>query len=171
MAAVWEAFFGGLRAWILGLGFIAILLAAAAAMARERDPLVPARRALALATRTPATPWARAGRAVAVGAVSLVFVLQPTLALQIVAVLIGAYGLFFAACELLALIAPPAGAGAEPPARPRCGSWSAERRCSRCWWSRWSSWSPAATRASGRSPGRPARWSTATASPSSATGP
>jgi len=107
VAAVWEAFFGGLRAWILGLGFIAILLAAAAAMARERDPLVPARRALALATRTPATPWARAGRAVAVGAVSLVFVLQPTLALQIVAVLIGAYGLFFAACELLGMIAPP----------------------------------------------------------------
>jgi hypothetical protein len=107
VAAVWEAFFGGLRAWILALGFIAILLAAAAAMAREREPLVPARRALALATRTPATPWARAGRAVAVGAVSLVFVLQPTLALQIVAVLIGAYGLFFAACELLAMIAPP----------------------------------------------------------------
>ena len=107
VAAVWEAFFGGLRAWILGLGFIAILLAAAAAMARERDPLVPARRALALATRTPATPWARAGRAVAVGAVGLVFVLQPTLALQIVAVLIGAYGLFFAACELLGMMAPP----------------------------------------------------------------
>jgi hypothetical protein len=107
VAAVWEAFFGGLRAWILGLGFIAILLAAAAAMARERDPLVPARRALALAIRTPATPWARAGRAVAVGAVSLVFVLQPTLALQIVAVLIGAYGLFFAACELLGMMAPP----------------------------------------------------------------
>jgi hypothetical protein len=42
-----------------------------------------------------------------VGAVSLLFVLQPTLALQIVAVLVGAYGLFFAACELLGLIAPP----------------------------------------------------------------
>jgi hypothetical protein len=109
VAAVWEAFFGGLRAWILGLGFIAILVAAAAAMARERDPIVPARRALAFVTRTPATPWARGGRAVAVGAVSLLFVLQPTLALQIVAVLFGAYGLFFAACELLGLIAlPPA---------------------------------------------------------------
>lgn len=107
VAAVWEAFFGGLRAWILGLGFFAILLAAAAAMARERDPIAPARRALTFATRTPATLWARAGRAVAVGAVSLLFVLQPTLALQIVAVLVGAYGLFFAACELLGMIAPP----------------------------------------------------------------
>jgi hypothetical protein len=107
VAAVWEAFFGGLRAWILGLGFFAILVAAAAAMARERDPVVPARRALAFVTRVPATPWARAGRAVAVGAVSLLFVLQPTLALQIVAVLIGAYGLFFASCELFGLIAPP----------------------------------------------------------------
>jgi hypothetical protein len=107
VAAVWEAFFGGLRAWILGLGFFAIVLAAAAAMARERDPLAVARRALSIATRAPATPSARAGRAVAVGAVSLLFVLQPTLALQIVAVLIGAYGLFFATCELLGMIAPP----------------------------------------------------------------
>jgi len=123
VAAVWEAFFGGLRAWILGLGFIAILLAAAAAMARERDPLVPARRALALATRTPATPWARAGRAVAVGAVSLVFVLQPTLALQIVAVLIGAYGLGLAAAGLFRPDPAngfPAGA---PPGNPEHPSW------------------------------------------------
>ncbi len=107
VAAVWGAFFGGLRTWFLSLGFIAILLAAAAAMARERDPIAPARRALAFVTRTPANPWARAGRAVAVGAVSLLFVLQPTLALQIVAVTIGAYGLFFASCELLGLIGPP----------------------------------------------------------------
>jgi hypothetical protein len=107
VAAVWEAFFGGLRAWMLGLGFFAILLAASAAMARERDPLIPARRALAWATRTPQTSLGRAGRAVAVGAVSLLFVLQPMLALQIIAVMAGAYGLFFAACELLGLIAPP----------------------------------------------------------------
>jgi hypothetical protein len=107
VAAVWEAFFGGLRTWVLGLGFLAILLAASAAMARERDPLVPARRAIGWATRTPQTSWGRAGRAVAVGAVSVLFFLQPTLALQIVAVIIGAYGIFFAACELLGLIAPP----------------------------------------------------------------
>jgi hypothetical protein len=108
VAAVWEAFLGGLRSWILGLGFLAILLTAAAAMARERDPLVPARRALAAVARTPETTWGRAGRAIAVGAVSLLFVFQPTLALQIVAVIVGAYGLFFASCELLGLIAPPA---------------------------------------------------------------
>jgi hypothetical protein len=106
VAAIWEAFFGGLRTWLLALGFFAILFAAAAAMARERDPAAPVRRALAFVTRTPATPWARAGRAVAVGAISLLFVLQPTLALQIVAVVIGAYGLFFASCELLGLIGP-----------------------------------------------------------------
>jgi hypothetical protein len=126
VAAVWEAFFGGLRAWILGLGFFAIVLAAAAAMARERDPLAVASRALSIATRAPATPWARAGRAVAVGAVGVLFVLQPTLALQIVAVLIGAYGLFFAACELLGLIAPPAARErkrrAAPPLRVLVGS-------------------------------------------------
>ena len=107
VAAIWEAFFGGLRSWILGIGFVAILVAAAAAMARERDPLVPARRALAFVTRSPETTWGRAGRAVAVALVSLLFVFQPTLALQIIAVIAGAYGLFFAACELLGLIAAP----------------------------------------------------------------
>jgi hypothetical protein len=108
VAAVWDTFFGGLGTWILGLGFISILLGASAAMARERDPLVPTRRALAFATRTPETTWGRAGRAVGIGAVSLLFILEPTLAIQLVAVLIGAYGLFFACCELLGLIAPPA---------------------------------------------------------------
>jgi hypothetical protein len=108
VAAVWDTFFGALGTWILGLGFISILLGASAAVARERDPLVPTRRALAFTTRTPETTWGRAGRAVAIGAVSLLFVLEPTLALQVVAVLIGAYGLFFACCELLGLIAPPA---------------------------------------------------------------
>jgi hypothetical protein len=106
VAGVWNAYLGGLGTWILALGFISILLAASAAMARERDPLVPARRALAFATRTPESTWGRAGRAVAVGLVSLLFILEPTLALQVVAVLVGAYGLFFASCELLALIAP-----------------------------------------------------------------
>jgi hypothetical protein len=106
VAGVWNAFMGGLGTWILGLGFISILIAASAAMASERDALAPARRSLAFATRTPETAWGRAGRAVGVGAASLLLVLEPSLALQIVAVLIGAYGLFFASCELLALIAP-----------------------------------------------------------------
>jgi hypothetical protein len=125
VAAVWEAFFGGLRTWLLALGFVAILLAAAAAMARERDPVAPLRRAFAFVTGTPATPWVRAGRAVTIGAISFLFVLQPSLALQIVAVVIGAYGLFFASCELLALIGPPPERErirwARPPARVLAG--------------------------------------------------
>ena len=106
VAAACNAFFGALGTWILGLGFISLLVAASAATARERDPLVPARRALAFAGRTPESTWGRAGRAVGLGAVSLLFILEPTLALQIVAVVIGAFGLFFASCELLGLIAP-----------------------------------------------------------------
>ena len=106
VAAVWNAFFGALGTWILGLGFISVLIAASAAMAQERDALVPARRVLAFATRTPESAWGRGGRAVAIGALSLLLILEPTLALQLVAVLIGAYGIFFACCELLALIAP-----------------------------------------------------------------
>jgi hypothetical protein len=115
VAAVWEAFFGGLRDWILHGGLLAILVAAAAAMAREMDATVPLRRAAAFVRRTPETTFGRAGRAIAIGAISLVFVLEPTLALQIVAVAIGAYGLFFAFCELLALIGPPV----REPGQPR----------------------------------------------------
>jgi hypothetical protein len=107
VAAIWDAFLGGLRSWILGIGFVSLLVAASAATARERDPLVPARRALAFVTRSPETSWGRAGRAVAVALVGLLLVFQPTLALQIIAVIAGAYALFFAACELLGLMGAP----------------------------------------------------------------
>jgi hypothetical protein len=104
--AVWDAFLGGLRNWLLGVGFLAVVVGAAAATARERDPMAPARRVAELVTREPESSRGRAGRAVAVGALGLLFVAEPLLALEIVAVLVGAYAVFFAACALLGLIAP-----------------------------------------------------------------
>ena len=107
VAAVWEAFLGGLESFVLYAGLVAVLIAAAAAMAREWDPIVPARRAFERVTRAPQTAAGRAGRALAIGAIGLLCVLEPEQVLHVVIVVLGAYGLFFAACELLALIGPP----------------------------------------------------------------
>jgi hypothetical protein len=104
---VWTAYLGGLGTWTLAVGAVALIVAAAAATAREVDAAAPARRAWELAARAPERPGWRLARAAAIAMVSLVALLQPGLALHIVAVVAGAYGLFYAACEVLAMIAPP----------------------------------------------------------------
>ena len=106
--ATWNAFLGRLGSWMLFGGILSIVVAAAAAMARERDPIAPAKRVWG-AISTPATRLGRGSRAVAIGAIGLLLVLEPGAALRIAAVFLGAYALFFAACELLGLIAPPEG--------------------------------------------------------------
>lgn len=106
VAAIWEALLGGLRTWLLVGGAISLVVAAAAATAREIDATAPARRVATLAARTPEQPMWRAGRAAAIAALSLLVVLKPDLALNMFAVVLGAYGLFYASCELMALIAP-----------------------------------------------------------------
>ncbi|HZA89526.1 MAG TPA: hypothetical protein VE401_04775 [Solirubrobacterales bacterium] len=104
--AVWGNFLDGLRTWFLGVGIFAIVLAAAASTIGAVDVAAPARRVWSLVTRTPkSTPW-RAIRGVALLAASAFVVLRPDLALNIVAVVLGAYGLFLAVSELLLLIAP-----------------------------------------------------------------
>ncbi len=105
--AAWQVFFGTLRTWILVIGGVSILIAAAAAMGREVDATVPARAVVRRATSTPSGTAGRLARALLVGAGGLVLLLQPQLALELVAVVLGAYGLFFAACELMAMLAPP----------------------------------------------------------------
>lgn len=105
--AVWGSFLDGLRGWFLGFGVGAIVLAAAAATVGEVDAAAPARRVGATVLRTPeSTAW-RAIRAVGLLVASVFVVLSSDLALNIVAVVLGAYGLFFAVSEILFLIAPP----------------------------------------------------------------
>jgi hypothetical protein len=106
VAAVWEALLGGLRTWFLLGGAIAVIVAAASATAREIDAGAPARRLLALAARNPESPGGRLGRAAVIAALGLLLILKPDLALHIVTVIVGGYGLFYASCEALALIAP-----------------------------------------------------------------
>jgi hypothetical protein len=110
--AVWESFLGGFEDILIYAGFVAILVAAAAAMAREWDPVAPVRDLYERVTRTPETTGRRAGRAVAIAAIGLLCVLDPDLVVRIVVVVAGAYAVFFAACELLALIGEPVGEAA-----------------------------------------------------------
>jgi hypothetical protein len=117
VAALWGSFLDGLRAWFMGVGVFAIVLAAAASTLGAADATAPARRLWAVALRTPESTGWRAARAVALLLASVFVVVSPDLALRIVAVVIGAYGLFFAISELLLLLGPPPAEAAERRAR------------------------------------------------------
>jgi hypothetical protein len=114
--ALWGNFLDGLRAWFLGVGVGAIVLAAAASTIGAVDVTAPARRVWSVVSRTPESVAWRAIRAIGLLVASIFVVLSPDLALRIVAVVLGAYGLFIAVSELLMLIAPPP---AEAPERVR----------------------------------------------------
>ncbi len=82
---------------------------AAAATAQDPQPLERPRRLLRWIVRTPEHRAARVARALAIGLFSVIAFLEPTLALQIVAVFAGAVGLYWAVVELIAAIAPRPG--------------------------------------------------------------
>lgn len=122
VADLYDNYMGGLADWCLLGGVVAIALAAAAAT-REPKPLDRPRRLFAWLARTPKSSWARAGRGLAVGIAGVIAFFEPTLALQIGAVLAGATAIYFAVVELIASVAPvaaaPKGRGASkqlPPA-------------------------------------------------------
>ncbi len=107
VGATWDAFMGGLYAWFLWVGIGAIVLAAAASTVGEVDPAAPLRRTWDRISRKPASTGWRAVRATVLLLVSVFVVASPRLALNVAAVIVGAYGLFLAVSELLFLIAPP----------------------------------------------------------------
>ncbi len=107
VAAVYDAYMGGLSNWMLFGGVLAVALAAAAAT-RDPQPLERPRRVLAWFGRAPDSTWARVVRAVLVGLAGIVAFFEPTLAVQIVAVLAGAVAIYYAVVELIATIAPAA---------------------------------------------------------------
>ena len=108
VAAVFDAYAAGLTRWLLLGGVVAIALGAAMA-AGDPKPLQRLRNAIAAVTRTPQGKLARAGRAVAIGLAGAFAFWEPTLALQIVAVLAGALAIYYAVIELTATLAPEAG--------------------------------------------------------------
>lgn len=109
VSAIWDALLGDLGDDLLFGGVIAIVFAAAARFSEsgEFDPLAPFVRAGELLRRRPESPWFAGLRAVVLAAVGLSLILRPELSLEAIAVVAGAWVLYVAVGELLALLAPP----------------------------------------------------------------
>ena len=96
-----DAFLGDLLVWALLLALLGLVIGAAAAALDPEDVEAPARRLRRLAKR-PRAGWARVARGAAALGLGIFVVLNPTLAVQIAAVVGGAFLTFFGASEVLA---------------------------------------------------------------------
>ena len=112
VSGLFDAFLGDLLTWALLLALLGVAVAAAAAALDPEDVEAPAHRLRRLAQR-PGSGWARALRGVAALAAGILAVLDPTLALEIGAVVVGAFLVFFGMSELLLLLARPGQTRAE----------------------------------------------------------
>ena len=113
------AFFGKLFGWSVLLGFTGLVVASAAATLDPSDVSRPSERLRERLTRTPKTTWGRTARAVVAIAVGFAVAFEPGLALQIVALLVGAYLVFYGTSELLFMLQGPDGAKASEPEQRR----------------------------------------------------
>jgi hypothetical protein len=106
-AALWDALLGDLLVWTVGVGFLALILAAAARYgAAEIDPLAPFAKAATLARTHPSRPVFGVLRGLLIGLTGLVLILKPSLSLQVFAVGVGAWLIYVAVVELLGILAP-----------------------------------------------------------------
>jgi hypothetical protein len=119
--AVWDALLADLRRALMFGGALALVLAAAARFTEneEFDPLAPFIRAGELLRRRPGGVALGLLRALALGAIGVALILVPTLSLQAIAVVAGAWVLYVGVGELLAIVAPPVPAGEERRSRVR----------------------------------------------------
>jgi len=119
-SAVWDAVLGDLVEWTVGIGLLALILAAAARFDDgEVDPLRPLTRAAELARARPKRPVLGVLRGVGIGLGGLLLIVEPTLALQLLAVAAGAWLIYVAVVEVLAIIAPVVPAGESRPTTRR----------------------------------------------------
>jgi hypothetical protein len=106
-AATWDAILGGLFLWTVGIGVLALLLAAAARFgAAEIDPLEPLARAAVLARARPSRPVFGVLRGLLIGAIGVWLIVDPLSVVSTVAVLAGAWLVYVAIVELLGILAP-----------------------------------------------------------------
>jgi hypothetical protein len=109
VGAVWDAFLIDLRTWFLVVGGAGIVLAAAASTYLQHVDLND--EVEALGRRLLARPrrrWVQLVRALAIGGVSLFVILEPSYAVQVAVIVVGAYGLYYAVGELMRLYQPGA---------------------------------------------------------------
>jgi len=99
-----DAYLGDLVSWGLLLALLGVVTAGAAAALDPGDVEAPARRLIGRALARPRTVGGRALRGSAALALGVAVVLSPTLAVQVAAIVGGAYLVFFGVTELLALL-------------------------------------------------------------------
>jgi len=105
---LFDAFFGDLRTWCLAMGAFGLVLAAAATSVLQPVEIATrAERARVVALHTPTTQAGRLGRGALIFAVGLFVVLDPGEFLTLVAVVAGAFGLFFGTSEILSVVTRP----------------------------------------------------------------
>jgi hypothetical protein len=103
VGGVFDAYLADLRSWALAIGLFGLVVAGAAAALDPVRPTVPTAPLRRLLDR-PQTPARRAVRGIAVLALGVFAVSNPWLALQVTAIALGAFLVFFGATELLALL-------------------------------------------------------------------
>ena len=108
-----DAYVGDLVVWALLLALLGLVVAAAAAALDPEDVEDPVRRMRERVFRRPRTTVGRATRGVAALGVGILVVLNPTLAVQLLAIAGGALLVFFGSTELLVLLQRPGQAKVE----------------------------------------------------------
>jgi hypothetical protein len=119
VAGILDAFLGGLFGWGLILALTGLVVAGAAAVLDPERAESPAARLWERISSRPAHPLGRALRAVAAIAAGFLVALEPSVALTVAALLVGAFLIYFGAGELLLMLQPAGEAAAEEDARRR----------------------------------------------------
>ena len=114
VGGVLDAFFGDLFGWGAVLGFTGLVVAAAATSLDPEQLENPTARLRERITHRPKTTVGRVGRALLAIVAGLVIAFSPELALNLAALLVGGYLVFFGAAELLAMLQSPDAKGEAP---------------------------------------------------------
>jgi hypothetical protein len=113
VAGVLDAYAGDLVGWAFLLALLGLVIAAAAAALDPEDVEDPVRRMRERLVRRPRTTVGRLVRGAAALAAGILVVLNPTLAVQLIAIACGALLVFFGSTELLVLAQRPGQTRAE----------------------------------------------------------
>jgi hypothetical protein len=104
---IYDAYLNDLRMWSYAIGAGALLLAAAAAASVDPAAATARARARLEPILRPASPAARAARAGLAVLVGVWIILRPGVALEMAALLVAAFLVFFGTTELIALVSGP----------------------------------------------------------------
>lgn len=112
VGGILDAFFGPLAGWGLLMAFTGIVVAAAATSLSTEDVQSPAQKLRDRLVNRPERTWVRAARGASFVLAGFLVAFDPETALAVVALLAGAYLVFYGASELLELLQAPGAEGA-----------------------------------------------------------